>query len=240
MILGQNKKTARAAGLLYLLMGITGAFGMLYVPSQLISADAATTATSIATNELLFRLGILSQLLCQLLFIFLALVLFRLFQDINRNAATTLLILVAVSVPVAFLNTFNQAAALVWVNNTDLLKAFEPEELHSLMMGFIRLHEHGIYMVELFWGLWLFPFGYLVYHSGFIPKILGILLIINCFAYLVESITALIVPEIREAISSILMIPMSVGELGILLWLLIIGVRRRKTETQLKTKNAEV
>lgn len=226
-----NKKIARIAGLLYLLMGITGAFGMLYVPSVMIAqGDAATTAANLMAGETLFRVGIVGQLLCQLFFIFLVLALYALLKEVHKTHARVMVILVLVAVPIAFLNTLNQMGALLVLGEADFLSAFDTEQRQALMMGMFKLHENGIFIVEVFWGLWLFPFGYLVYRSGFIPRVLGVLLIIGCFAYLIEHFTALLFPDIRASITPYLMVPLSAGEFSIILWLLIKGVKQPKNE----------
>lgn len=228
-MMNSNKKNARIAGLLYLLMGITGPIGLMYVPSTLIIAgDATATANNIMSSELLFRFGIISNLICQISFIFLVLALNRLFKGINEKHAKLMVSLVIAAVPVAFLLELTQAAVLVLLKGSDYLKVFEPEQLHALAMVFLNVHEQGILIVGIFWGLWLFPFGYLVIKSGFIPKIFGILLIIGCFAYLTDSLTALLIPQYRDIISKILMLPLGAGEISTILWLLIIGAREPK------------
>jgi hypothetical protein len=219
-------KTARIAGLWYLLMLITAPIGLMYVPSKLIIAGNATaTASNIMTSELLFRIGIMSNLICQISFIFLVLALYRLFKEVNEKYAKLMVSLVIVAVPIAFLNELTQIAALLVYSGADYLKVFEPNQLNSLAMLFLNLHEQGTFIVEIFWGLWLFPFGYLVIKSGFIPKVLGILLLIGCVSYLADSSVALLIPQLKGSVNSILMLPLAVGELSMILWLLIKGVK---------------
>ncbi len=223
------QKAARIAGLLYLLMGITGPIGLVVIPSNIIvSGDAIATANNIMNSELLFRFGIISNLICQTSFIFLVLALNRLFKGVNEKHAKLMVSLVIAAVPIAFLLELTQVAVLVLLNGSDYLKVFEPEQLNALAMVFLNLHQQGILIVGIFWGLWLFPFGYLVIKSGFIPKIFGILLIIGCFAYLTDSLTALLIPQRKEIISTLLMLPLGAGEISTILWLLIKGVREPK------------
>jgi hypothetical protein len=229
--MSSNKKMARIAGLLYLLMGVTSAFGLLYVPSRIIIAgNSGSTANNILSSGLLFRMGIISGLISQIIFIFLVLVLYRLFQGINKAFACLMVTFVVASVPIAFLNALNQMGALIVTSGADYLKVFEPDKLNALMMIFLGLYKNGIIIVGIFWGLWLFPFGYLVYKSGFIPKILGILLIINCFSYLIDSFSFLLIPGYHDMISKFTLVPNCIGELSIILWLLIIGVKEQKPE----------
>ncbi|SDM18068.1 protein of unknown function [Catalinimonas alkaloidigena] len=221
-------KTARLAGLLYLLMGFAGMFGLMYVPSQLIvSGDAAATTANILQAEGLYRAGIVANLLCQTLFIFLVLALYRLLRPVHESYARLMLVLVIVAVPIAFLNLVNQLAVLVLLSEVEFLAAFDPAQLQALAMVFLRLYHYGIVVVEVFWGLWLFPFGLLVYHSGFLPRLLGILLMIACFGYLANSVTELLFPTFQKFVSPITSVTGTVGEFSIILWLLIKGVNEK-------------
>jgi hypothetical protein len=223
------RKAARVAGLWYLLMAITGPIGLLIVPSKIIVAgNPAVTAQNIVANELLFSVGILSNILCQISFIFLVLALDRLFKGVDDKQVKLMVSLVIAAVPIALLNELTQIAALHLLSGAEYLKVFKPDQLNALVMIFLNLHEQGIIIVGIFWGLWLFPFGFLIIKSGFIPKIFGILLIINCFAYLTDSFNALFISQYREIISPFLMLPMVAGEISTLLWLLIKGVKNQK------------
>jgi hypothetical protein len=219
------KKTARSAGFWYLLMAITGPIGLLYVPSKLIvPGDATTTANNIMASESLFRIGIVSNFLCQLAFIFLVLALYRLLKGVNQQYASTMVALVLVAVPIAFLNMLNPLAALLLLNGAGFLSVFEPKQLHALAMVFLDLQEHGTIIAQIFWGLWLFPFGWLVIKSGFFPRILGVLLIVAGFGYLVHSLTFFLFPHYEAIVSSYMAVPEAIGELAMVLWLLIKGV----------------
>jgi len=220
-----TKKTARIAGLLYLLLALTGAFSILYVPSTLIVfGDAAATAENISSSELLFRAGILSGVVSHIIFVLLVLVLYQLFSEINRKLAMLMVTLVVISVATGFVNTINQLGALIALSGADFLSVFEEPELDALAYLFIRLHSHGIQLIQIFWGLWLFPFGLLVYRSRFIPKVLGVLLIIAGVGYLLGTITFLVLPQYQSALSSFITL-LEMGELPIILWLLILGAR---------------
>ena len=132
--------------------------------------------------------------------------------------------LFAVSVPISFMNTLNSIAALILVRGADFLSAFDQPQRESLAMLFLRLHSQGFIGAQIFWGLWLFPFGLLVYKSGFLPRILGVLLMINCFPYLADSFTALLWPAYMHVVSQITLAP-KFGEAAIMLWLLIMGAK---------------
>ena len=224
------KKTARTAGFWYLLMAITGPLGLVYVPSNIfIAGDAAATANNILSSETLYRISIISNLICQTVFIFLVLALYRLFKDVDKKYALLMVALVIVSVPIAFLSILFQAAPLFLLSGS-AYQTLAPNQLHAQVMMFIDLYNHGTTLAEIFWGLWLFPFGILVIKSGFIPKILGILLIIACFGYLASSVATILFPAAKNAVGIFTSIAGTVGEFSILLWLLIKGVKDQQTK----------
>src|SRR6266487_1930023 len=186
-------KAARIAGAIYLSMVITGPFSLIYVPSKLIvRGNAAATADNILAHETMFRLSILADLVGQVIFICLAIALYRLLSGVNKIWAALMVAFVLVSAAVGFVNTLNDIAALILFRGADFLAVFDKPQRDALGMLFIRLHSQGILIDEMFWGLWLFPFGLLVYRSGFLPRFIGVWLMINCFGYVVLSVTALI------------------------------------------------
>jgi len=227
-----QKKTARIAGFWYLLMAVTGPIGLLYVPSKLIvPGDATVTAQNILGSASLFRVGIVSNFLCQLAFIFLVLALYRLLKEVNPKHAASMVALVLVAVPIAFLNELNHLAVLLLLNGSGFLNVFEPYQLHALAMTFLNIQEQGLIIVEIFWGLWLLPFGWLVFKSGFFPKILGILLIIAGCGYVVTSFTFLLFPHYGALVEQYAAVPEGIGELAMVLWLLIKGAKVPKPAT---------
>jgi len=220
-------KTARLAGFLYLLMAPFGIFGIMYVPSRLIvPGDAATTASNIMASESLFRLGIVSALIVQIIQILVVLVLYKLLKPVNKNLALLMVLFILVGVPIAMLAELNRFAALLLLGGADYLTAFEADQLHAQVMLFLDSREHGVAIAGIFWGLWLFPMGYLVFKSGFIPGILGILLMIGCFGYLIESVTLFLFPNFDATISLFTFW----GEVLFPLWLLIKGVNLEQWE----------
>ncbi len=224
--MNSKKKDARIAGLWYLLMGVTGGFGIMYVPlSIMVIGDADATAQNLINSEWIYRLSITSNIFSQACFIFLVLALYRLLKEVDPKQAKLMVILVLVSVPIAFLNTLNLVAAQLLLSGDDYLNVFESRQLNALATGFLHFYEHGIMIVQIFWGLWLLPFGLLIIKSKFIPKIIGILLVAGCFSYLLDSFTGLMLPDYRELVTSILMLPLAAGEFSIIFWLLIKGVK---------------
>ena len=218
---------ARLAGVLYLLLVVFGAYSFFFVSSSLIvPGDAAATANNIMASESLFRSGIVSWLIGQTVWILLVLVLYKLLKIVNKNAALLMVIFALVAVPIAFINELNQFAAVLLLSGADHLTVFETDQLHAQVMIFLDLHTAGFSIASIFWGLWLLPFGYLVYRSGFLPRILGILLIIGCFGYLIDFFIFFLFPNFDVEVSPIT----SVGEILIALWLLIRGVNVEQWE----------
>jgi hypothetical protein len=220
------KRTARIAGLLYLLGGLPAPFSLLYLPSALIvPGNAAATAAKVRASELLLRLGILTDLFSAIVFIFVALTLYRLLKDVDHHQAVLMVILWVVSVPVTFINALNRLAALILVSGADFLSLVPRPQLEAMAMLFLRLYNQGNIVNQIFWGLWLLPFGILVYKSGFIPRILGIFLMIACLGYVTASITTLLSPHYGRIVSGWTMLGPALGEISIVVWLLVKGVR---------------
>ncbi|WP_103070277.1 DUF4386 domain-containing protein [Aquimarina sediminis] len=219
-----NKKTARIAGVLYLIIVLTGILSLMYVPSKLIVWDnPSVTFNNIVASESLYRIGIFSGLICYVCFIALPLVLYKLLKKVNKNYAMLMVILAIVSVPISYLNIQNKVDVLTLISGNDYLKIFSVDQLQTQVMLLLESYHNGILIVEVFWGLWLFPFGYLVFKSGFLPKILGVFLMVGCFSYLAMVSGKILFPDYD--IPSFIMLPASIGEIGTCLWLLIMGAK---------------
>jgi hypothetical protein len=226
-----TRNPGRFAGLLYVLMSIPGVFTLIYVPSKLIvHGNATATATNIAAHETLFRLGIAAELICQTGFIFVALALYELLKGVNPRQALVMLILILVGAPIALLNELNAIAALVLVRGADFLSIFEKPQRDALAMLFLNLRGYGFDVAAIFWGLWLFPLGLLVYRSGFIPRILGVLLMLNTITFPVNSLMWLVLPQYAHIVSR-WMKPFGFGELAFMFWLLIMGAKPKALAT---------
>src|ERR1700719_4073114 len=194
--MSSTKNPGRFAGLLYVLISIPGAFALIYVPSKLIvDGNATATANNIVASETLFRLGIAGQLVSQILFMWVALALYDLLKGVNQRHASLMLTLIVVSIPIALLNELNAIAALILVRGADFLSLFEKPQRDALAMLFLNLHSHGFDVAAIFWGLWLFPLGLLVYRSRFLPRFLGVWLAIGGFAYVILSLTSELFPQ---------------------------------------------
>ncbi len=224
------RNPGRFAGLLYLLASIPGFFALLYVPSKLmVRGNAVATAHNIAASETLFRFGIFADLAGQALFLFVALELYQLLKEVNRRHALLMLVLIVASIPIAFLNEVNSVAALTLARGADFLAPFNEPQRIALMRLFLNLRGAGFDVAAIFWGLWLFPLGLLVYRSGFLPRVLGVLLMAGCFAYLANSFTSLVLPQYEAAVSR-WMNPIQLVEMLFMLWLLVMGAQPKPVQ----------
>jgi Domain of unknown function (DUF4386) len=222
------RNPGRFAGLLYVLISIPGFFAILYVPSKLIvHGDATATAGNIAAHEMLFRLGIACSLIGQAGFIFVALALYDLLKGVNPRQALMMLTLILVGAPIAMLNELNAIAALVLVQGASFLSVFDKAQRDALAMLFLNLHGYGFDVAGIVWGLWLFPLGLLVYRSGFIPRIFGVLLMLNTVTFPVNSLVWFVLPEYAHRVSQ-WMKPLGFGELVFMFWLLIMGAKSKE------------
>lgn len=222
-------KNARIAGALYVLLGIVGPLRLIYIPNKLfVTGNAAATANNIAAHEMLFRFGILSDLIGATIVIFVTLALYRLLKDVDQGLAVVMVILGSLMVtPIYFVNTINDAAALLFARGTDFLSVFDKAQRDAFVMVFLRLHHAGVLANEIFWGLWLFPLGLLIYRSRFLPRFLGVWLMLACFAYLALSFTGILVPQYEDKVFTLTQ-PLMVGEVATMLWLLIRGANVKR------------
>ena len=219
------RQQARFAGLLYILMCLTGVPGLLLIPNALIvDGDAVATANHLRASSTLFRWGIASELFHQVVFVFLALALYDLFRSVNRRAAAQLVLLVALSVPIMFVNVLNELAALILVGAPPFLATFTRPQLDSLAFLFLRIHGEGIGVVDVFWSLWLVPFGLLVMRSGFLPRALGVLLLAGATGAMIGAITSVLPMLSNGAVNAIGQV-LALGELPIVVWLVFPGAR---------------
>ena len=220
-----SSKTARVAGWLYLVTVVTGIFSLIYVPSRIsANGDATLVVNNIVTFESLFRSGVAAGALGYVAFLILPLALYKLLGSVNKAAAVLMVTLAVVQVPIYFVAIANQLDVLSLLAGAKYLKAFTPEELHAKVMFLMDAYDNLVFASEIFWGLWLLPFGYLVFKSGFLPKFLGVLLMLGCFSYLVDFFARLLFPH--YSVPGVVTLPAARGEIGICLWLVVMGTRR--------------
>lgn len=221
-----RKRTARIAGLWYL--GFTlGPFYLLYVPSQtIVHNDAAATAARVLSHEMLYRWGMLAETLGAVIFIGLSLALYRLFEDVDRHRARQLVDLVLVSSALSLASVlFNAAALLVFRGDGGVV--FDTPMREAIGMLLIRIHGQASGVNEMFWGLWLLPFGSLVVNSRFLPRWLGYWLLLDGVAWVVMSVAWFLAPQYNDALFKYLQ-PVFFVELVAMLWLLIIGAKENR------------
>lgn len=226
-----TRNPGRVVGLWYLSLVLVGPLTLLYIPDKLfVHGDAAATAANIAAHQGLFKTGMLADLLGSMLLIFLVLAFYRLFKDVDRELAVWLAITGGVMpATLSLVNFVNSAGALEVAQNPGFLAAFDKPQRDALVLLFVRLHEHQITAAEILWGAWLFPMGLLTYKSGFLPRFIGVWLLINGATYILLSVSRLMTPDIAGRLFNYAQ-PALFGELAIMLWLLVKGAnpaRRR-------------
>lgn len=224
-------KNARIAGLLYVAASVVGVVRLMYVPKALIvSGNASITAANIAAHESLFRFGIVCNLVGATLWLCVPLALYQLLKGVNQTLATLMVLLGAVmQVPLFFVNTATDVAALLFARGGDLVAAFDQPQRDAFVLVFLEVH-HSIDLANaIFWGLWLIPFGMLVYRSRFFPRFLGVWLIAACFGWLAFSVTGFLFPAYEDKAFTYGQ-PLMIGELVMMLWLVVMGARTATEE----------
>lgn len=219
------KRTARLTGFVYFVFALTAIYAYLYVSSKvkIIPGDAEATAANILANEFLYRTGILGIIISNTLFILTVMLLYRLFKSVDEFQAKLMVAFVVVHVAISFVLLASRITALRILKG-GIVSGVEPEQLHDLAMIFFRFRESDILI-----GIWLMPLAYLVYKSGFIPRFFTILLFLCGIGYVADSITFVLFPENTNTVSQITIWLEAVGEPLFILWLMIFGVRIKKT-----------
>lgn len=226
----ETKRLARLAGAVYVSLGLTAAFGFYHSP--LVEGDLAVIAQKLTQSDIRFRIGLVSDVLSTALSVPLALLLYQLFKPVHKMQAVWMAVLLVAAMPISFVVALNYVAAQWLLTGAAGFAAFSSAQREELGMLFLRLHTHGVLAVEIFWGLWLVPFGLLVMKSRFIPRVLGILLVIAGVAYVTHSLISLLLggPRIM-AYERVTMLARAAGEFPIMLWLLIKGADTRSARS---------
>jgi hypothetical protein len=218
----------RTAGVFYLRMGRGTGFGMGYVdPLLQASKDAAVTVSTLQASASLFHAGVASTTFGLIAMLFLANALFGLFESVDRSQARLLVIFVGVGVAIALLNLVNLLTAIQLSRGDGNLSAVNPAQRGGLMLTFLAAYRCGSQVAAFFWGLWLLPFGLLILRSGLVPRVLGVLMTVGCFIYLLLGITGLFFPGYGKIVRQCLIIP-TIGEIGTIAWLLLKGIEDRR------------
>lgn len=215
-----NKNTARIAGFLYLLQIPLGIFGIIYIPKFLVVPDnVSATISNILAHEFLFRLSMVSAILCALVTVLTAIYISKLLKPVNSSWAGCIVLFAALAAPISVLNELNHVAVLILVKNPSVMSGYSENQVHLLILFFLELHKYGMQLVGIFFGLWLLPMGLLIIKSGFIPRIIGILLLVTCCGYLIDFTIFFLSPNIKIVVSEYTWL----GEVLMVLWLLTKG-----------------
>lgn len=223
-----NNKTARVAGFLYLIYIVVHAFANVIGRSKIIVyGDAATTAQNMVANEWQFRIGFASDLISAALFLLTAWALYALLKSVNQNLALLFLLLNLGGVAIECVSDLFLVVSALLLNGADYLKVFQTDQLQALAMLSLYAYKNGFTIAQIFFGAWLFPLGYLVYKSGFLPRILGIVLMAHCAFWVMTALQPFLFPGF-DAITLVSYPLGFIAEFGLTLWLLIMGVKQPK------------
>lgn len=224
-----HQKNARTAGFLYLIYIIVHVAADVIGRSKIIVyGDAALTARNILASAWQFRVGFMLDLLAAVLFLLTAWALYKLLKPVNKTMALLFLLLNAGGVALQAASDLFLPVSQMILSGADYLKVFQPDQLQALAMSFLYLYKNGFMIAQIFYGAWLFPLGYVVFKSGFLPKILGVVLMIHCCTWLMNSLQFFLFPGFT-AIAYVSYPLGFIAEFGLSLWLLIVGAREQKS-----------
>lgn len=225
------QQLARIIGALYLLNIVAGMFSLIYVPGQISGhGDPAATVRNIIAHSTLFRAGIAAALFCYMEFMLLPLLLYRLLGAVNRNVATLMVVLALVSVPLSIASLQYRLDILSVLGDTPWLRALDAAQLQARVMLRLAAYDNALVTAQVFWGLWLIPFGWLVIRSRQLPRALGALLMLGGVSYVVDVLGQLLVGGYNDLpLAGYVTLPAAMGEIGICLWLLGMGARPART-----------
>lgn len=226
--MNSNKKAARIAGFLYLVYIVAHVSADVIGRSRIIVyGEAATTAQNILASAWQFRIGFVLDLLAAVLFLLTAWTLYRLLKPVHKDIALLFLLLNLGGVVIQCVSDLFLPVSQQLLSGAGYATVFQANQLQGLAMSFLYLYRNGFTIAQVFYGAWLFPLGYLVYKSDFLPKALGIVLMIHCCTWLMTSVQFFLFPGFK-AITYISYPLGFLAEFGLGLWLVIMGVREQK------------
>jgi Domain of unknown function (DUF4386) len=225
-MLDSPKRIARIAGVFYLLVAIFGGFAEGFVdPKMYVAGDAAATAANVVGNAGLVRIGVVAHLVDAVFFLLTAIALYVLLNHVHKNAARVMVAFVALAAGMISLNAVFQFEGLQVATNSSYATAFGAAGSQALVLILLDIQHYGTLAAQVFFGLWLAPLGYLAYRSGMFPKVLGVVLVAATVSYLADLLAAFLVPDVARQIHQFLIILPIIGEVGMLAYLLVVGVR---------------
>jgi hypothetical protein len=229
----ESRNPGRAAGWWYLLLTLLGPVRLIYIPKHLfVRGDAAATAANLVAHERLFRVGMASDLAAAVVLVMMTLAMWRLFRRVDEQLAALVVILGGVMPAVLyFVNIATDEATLAVARGPAFLSAFDKPQRDALALLLLKLHDGQNTAAETLWGAWLIPLGILVYRSGFLPRFIGWWLWLDGAAYLVMSFTEILAPAYATKMF-VWFQPALLGEVALVLWLLVRGVRAEELERE--------
>jgi len=226
---------ARAAGVLYLFIIVAGMFGEFFRENLIVSGDAAATASNILAHQSLFRIGIAGELLSYVCDVAVALILYELLKPVsNILALLAAFFRVACDIGTG-INKVNLFAVLFFLGGADYLRAFQLRQLQALAYLALRLHTYGFAITLVFFAFGLLILGYLIFRSDYFPKAIGVLLIVACPSYIINSFALFLAPQFARITFFVLLIPF-VAESSLCLWLIVKGVNVPKWEARVRMR----
>lgn len=225
-----NKKTARLAGMFFLMMVVFGLASEVFFRQKVFaSSDINVTANAILSNLFLYRMGVVSDILMTLSYLFTALTLYKLFSEVNKHLAAMMVLFASAGCILLLFNVLNELAPLYILSGNDYLSTFSTSQQQALAMFFYNIYQHGYMIGQIFFSLWVLPLGLLIYRAGFMPKVLGILFVIESIFGLITVMVHFLIPN--ATMETILMMPMMIAEFSFMFYLLIRGINGKTVET---------
>lgn len=225
-----NKKTARYAGLLFMLMVLSGLFAEIFFRQKLFTNDMALTAGNILNNDFLYRAGILSDIIMSLSYLFTALLLYKLLVSVDKYMASLMVLFAAAGCVLLLSNILNELAPLYMVGAGSQTGSLSSGQLQTMANLSFVTYGHGYMIGQVFFALWVLPLGLLIYRSKFIPKVIGILFLIEVAGGLLSVAVHFLIPN--ESIESVLLLPGILAEFAFMFFLLIRGINEKKVPAQ--------
>jgi hypothetical protein len=230
------KRLARIAGVLYLLVAVFSGFALLFVDKKMyVAGDAATTARNLVTNAELVRLGVVADLFQATIWVFVAMTLYLLLHHVHKSAASAMVILVAIGAGIVCLNEVFEFEGLRVATGKVGAVALSTGGSNALALTLLDAQHYGVFVAQIFFGLWLVPLGYLAYRSGWFPKALGVTLVVGGVCYLVDLLALFLVPNFDQTINTLVTVPSAIAECWMVGYLLVVGVKTVQPDARLLT-----
>ena len=221
-------KTVRLTGFLYFLVAIAGIFNFMYVfPKIMAEDDIAATSRNMLANESLYRFSIAIAIVANMIFVTVVLLLHRLLRPVNELLAKLMAAFILITIPVSFVDEGIKFAVLQ-IFKGNLLRSMQEAQAQDLAALLLKVGDYMSQLSSFLWGLWLIPLARLVYRCGFLPKILGILLLLNGLGFIISSGTFILFPDHVASVNKHIFPTYFLGELPFMLWMMIIGVRKKR------------